>query len=197
MLQDLPDIDEDNCYRFHHKSTVNFEKAFQNDSNKTFEYFLNSENPFGECEQDLVNVALKIVVNKESLKSVWEAPSIGIVQKSNFIEERLVKKTKSIHDHIKMNKLPLLNTEVVSKSSKGQENIKLVKADCQLFSNLYLASQSRVGDLDNFFALENHAFPVSLSEYGKLHGGTKSDFLDCLESIDIPTYIKPKIDAII
>ena len=197
MLQDLPDIDEDNCYRFHHKSTVNFEKAFQNDSNKIFEYFLNSENPFGECEQDLVNVALKIVVNKESLKSVWEAPSIGIVQKSNFIEERLVKKTKSIHDHIKMNKLPLLNTEVVSKSSKGQENIKLVKADCQLFSNLYLASQSRVGDLDNFFALENHAFPVSLSEYGKLHGGTKSDFLDCLESIDIPTYIKPKIDAII
>ena len=96
-----------------------------------------------------------------------------------------------------MNKLPLLNTELVSKSSKGQENIKLVKADCQLFSNLYLASQSRVGDLDNFFALENHAFPVSLSEYGKLHGCTKSDFLDCLESIDIPTYIKPKIDAII
>ena len=197
MLQDLPDIDEDNCYQFHHKSTVNFEKAFQNDSNKIFEYFLNSENPFGECEQDLVNVALKIVVNKESLKSVWETPSIGIVQKSNFIEERLVKKTKSIHDHIKMNKLPLLNTEVASKSSKGQENIKLVKADCQLFSNLYIASQSRVGDLDHFFALENHAFPVSLSEYGKLHVGTKSDFLDCLESIDIPTDIKPKIDAII
>ena len=70
-----------------------------------------------------------------------------------------------------MNKLPLLNPKVASKSSKGKENIKLVKADCRLFSNLYIASQSRAGDLVNFFSHENHAFPVSLSEYGKLCEG--------------------------
>ena len=75
--------------------------------------------------------------------------------------------------------------------------MKLVKADCRLFSNLYIAIQSRAGDLDNFFAHENHAFPVSPSEYGKLRGGAKSDFFDCLESIDKPTYIKPKIEAVI
>ena len=55
---------------------------------------------------------------------------------------------------------------------------------------MYIASQSRARDLDNFFA-------VLLSEYGKLCGATKPDFLDCLESISKPTYIKPKIDAII
>ena len=96
-----------------------------------------------------------------------------------------------------MNKLPLLNPKVASKSSKGKENIKLVKADCRLFSNLYIASQSRAGDLVNFFSHENHAFPISLSEYGKLCEGTKSNFLDCLESLDKPTYNKPKINAII
>ena len=96
-----------------------------------------------------------------------------------------------------MNKLPLLDPKVASKSSKGKEKIKLVKTDCRLFSNRGIASQSRAGDLNNFFAQENHAFQVSPSEYGKLRGGTKSDFLDCLKSIDKPTYIKPKIDAII
>ena len=89
-------------------------------------------------------------MNKESLKSVLETLSIGTVQKSDFIEERLVKKIMSLYDDIKMNKLLLLNSTVASKSSK--EKIKLVKTDCRLFSNLYIASQSRAGDLDNFFA---------------------------------------------
>ena len=96
-----------------------------------------------------------------------------------------------------MNKLPLLNPKVASKSSKGKDKIKLITADCRLFSNLYIASQSRAGDLYNFFAHEDRAFPASLSEYGKLRGGTKSDFLGCLQSIEKPTYIKPKIDAIV
>ena len=104
---------------------------------------------------------------------------------------------RSPYDYIKINKLPLLDPKVASKSSKGKEKIKLVKTDCQLFSNRGTASQSRAGDLDHFFAYENHAFQVSFSEYGKLRGGTKSDFLDRLKTIDKPTYIKPKIDAII
>ena len=145
----------------------------------------------------MVNLVSKTVVNKESLKSVWDAFSKGIVQKSDFIEECLVKKAKPFYDHIKMNKLPLLNPKFALKSSKGKEKIKLVKADCRLFSNLYIAIQSRAGDLDNFFAHKNHALTVSLSRYGKLRTSTKSDFLSCLKSIDKQTYIKPKIDAII
>ena len=62
IFQDLPDIDEDDCYRFH------------------------NGNPFVECEQDLVNVVSKTVVNKESLKSVREAFSFCIVPKWDFID---------------------------------------------------------------------------------------------------------------
>ena len=69
MFQDLPDIDENDCYQFHHENTDNFEKTFRNDSNKLLEDFLNNGNRFAECEQDLVNVVSKTVVNKESLKS--------------------------------------------------------------------------------------------------------------------------------
>lgn len=75
-----------------------------------------------------------------------------------------------------MNKLSLLNPKFASKSSRGKEKKKLVKADCQLFSNLYTVSQSGAGDLENFFAHENHVFPVSLSEYGQLRGGHKVRF---------------------
>ena len=79
MFQDLPDIDKDDCFQFHYENNDNFEKTFRNDSNKLFEDFLNNGNPFVEWEQELVNIVSKIVVNKESLKSVREALSIGIV----------------------------------------------------------------------------------------------------------------------
>ena len=67
MFQDLPDVDEDDCYQFHHENTDNSEKTFQNDSNKLCKDFLNNGNPFVECEQDLVNVVLQNLVNKKSL----------------------------------------------------------------------------------------------------------------------------------
>ena len=128
-FQDLPDIYIDDCYQFHHQNTDNFEKTFRNDSNKLFGDFLRNGNSLVECEQDLVNVVSKNVVNTESLKSVHEALSIDSLTSC--------KKDKSLYDHIKMNKLPLLNPKVASKSSKGKEKIKLVYTDCRLFSNLF------------------------------------------------------------
>ncbi|KAG0717220.1 hypothetical protein GWK47_008187 [Chionoecetes opilio] len=47
---------------------------------------------------------------------------------------------------------------------------------------LYIASQTRDGDLAEFFRHENQACPPSLSQLGKLRLGTKSDLLMCLES---------------
>ena len=54
------------------------------------------------------------------------------------------------------------------------------------FSSLYIDCQKRAGDLDNFFAHENHSFPVSISEHGNLHKSSKSDFTSCLPSIVEP-----------
>ena len=44
-----------------------------------------------------------------------------MVQKSDFIEESLVKETKSLHDHSQMNKLSLLNPKVVQYPQKEKE----------------------------------------------------------------------------
>ena len=67
MFQDLPAIDEDDCYQLHHETTDTFEKLFGNDYNELFEDFHNNGNPFVECDQDLVNAVSKTVVNKKSL----------------------------------------------------------------------------------------------------------------------------------
>ena len=44
-------------------------------------------------------------------------------------------------------------------------------------SRLYIACQTRVGDLDRFFSHENHAAPPLLSVGGQLRIGTKADLL--------------------
>ena len=57
--------------------------------------------------------------------------------------------------------------------------------------DIYVACQSREGDLDNFFAHENH---VSTSEYRKLGKATsKSDFFQCIESLVDVIYDAPDV----
>ncbi len=55
-----------------------------------------------------------------------------------------------------------------------------MKADTHLFSRMYISCQVRQANMSDFFRHENHAFPPSLSEAGKLCQGSKSDIVDCL-----------------
>ena len=56
----------------------------------------------------------------------------------------------------------------------------MLKSDIALFSQLYIIMQHRVSDISTFFIHENHPFPPSLSDQGKLQFGKKSDLLDIL-----------------
>jgi len=47
-----------------------------------------------------------------------------------------------------------------------------LKSDCSLFSRLYITCQSCKGDLQEFFRHENHPWPPSLSQHGKLRHGS-------------------------
>ena len=55
-----------------------------------------------------------------------------------------------------------------------------VTSDRYLFSRLYIASQQRDGDLEEFFKLKNQLYPPSLSEFGNLRFGKKSDLISCV-----------------
>ena len=71
--------------------------------------------------------------------------------------------------------------------------VTALKNDCNLFSRLYIACQTRDGDLDTFFTHENQSTPPSLSLGGKIRLGTKADLLHCLELKE--THNTPVVNA--
>ena len=70
-----------------------------------------------------------------------------------------------------------------------------LKDDCSLFSRLYIACQSREGDLQDFFRHENQPWPPSLSQNGQLRQGNKADLVQCLQSSAKVVAESPQVDA--
>ncbi|KAK3720972.1 hypothetical protein QZH41_006543 [Actinostola sp. cb2023] len=122
---------------------------------------------------------------------------IGETQFNTFVQERFIDRNKPITDTIKKNNLPMLRTSRKKTTSKQKEKIGLLKDDCALFSRLFIACQSRDGNLEEFFKFENQPWPPSLSQMGELRGGQKSDLVKCLQSVVTPATEQPTLDAII
>ena len=124
-----------------------------------------------------------------------EAEQQGKKQFEAFVRERLTSDATSLHDIIYKNNLCPFRDKNAIVTSNAKENIISLKSDRRLYSNLFIACQSREGDLDSFLAHENHAYPVSLSEYGRLRTrNSKSDFLDCLNNYGDPSEEVPAVD---
>ena len=88
--------------------------------------------------------------------------------------------TSKLYNTIKRNKLPIfLKKNDVIALNKKQE-LTVFKERVNLFSDLYIGWQVRESDLSTFFYDENHVYHPSLSEYGKLWYGQKSNFRECL-----------------
>ena len=74
--------------------------------------------------------------------------------------------------------------------------MRTLASDCRLYANLYVACQSRKGNLEEFFSHENQYFPISISEIGKLRKcNAKSDFLKCLEHYGQINFEAPSVNA--
>ena len=70
----------------------------------------------------------------------------------------------------------------------------------QLFSQLYVATQVRDGDMEEFFTHETLDHPPSLSKHGTIRSGDKSDLIQCLKSLaneqDMPLDM-PDVDGLV
>ena len=67
--------------------------------------------------------------------------------------------TRSIHDPMKKNAVPLLRCPQPKSKTKQAEKITLLKNDVALFSNLYIVLQHRESDISVFFEHENNPPP--------------------------------------
>jgi len=139
-------------------------------------------NPFEEESQDMIALDTKEIADAAVVDTVYNAKKLGQEQFDAFTKKCIKDRTTPLNDTIHRNKLPLFCT-TARRASKGKQQLTSLKCDVQLFSRLYIACQTRDGDLEGFFCHENQACPPSLSVAGKLYLGAKSDLLACLEDL--------------
>ena len=195
MLED--EDAKENESLLHHEDTDHFEAGFLKDCDDLKKSFQAWGNPFEEDEEDLVMYTSKKVLPITATKSVREAYQIGKKQYEFFSKKR-----SSLYDAIKKNKLELFRKKNSIIASKKKQAAISAKERAKLYQDLFIACKTRsVGDLVDFFKHENHSYPPSLSEYGKLnHPSQKSDFLTCLkgpsdESVEV--FNPPEVEAVV
>ena len=123
-------------------------------------------NPFQEQSPDLLVLDTHDIKDKDVANTVNSSETLGKTQFQEF-----------------------------KKSAKHQSQVAMLKKNCQLFSQLYIACQLRDGKHDEFFSIENETFPPSLSKDGMLCTGNKSDLLSSLDDIQDTSQHKTSIEC--
>ena len=182
----------------HHEAEASFQVSFTRDVNALMATLDEMGNPFMEESNDLLVLDTKDIAGPAATTRMCQIESLGIDQCNEFLTERLVRRTKSIYDPIKRNTLSFFK-EPAPKVSKASQRISSLKSDCSLFARLFIACQTREGDLDDFFQHENQACPPSISDLGKLRlPKKKSELAECLQTCTTPKGEMPSnIDVII
>jgi len=108
-------------------------------------------NPFvPTMADDLMSLNSHVLADIAVLKSVKTAHDVGTVQFQKFLKDRL-QGSISVLTPVPRNKLPLFSFKPLSKKGDSKSlKVRELKTDCELFSRLYIACQSRNGDLDEF-----------------------------------------------
>ena len=131
------------------------------------------------------------------VKAVREVVSIDQDQYKAFVKERFQERTKPITEAIKKNQLPLFKQQPQKNQTKDKQKVAALKSDCALFSRLYIACQSRDGNLEEFFKHENQPFPPTLAQAGKIREGQRSDLVKCMEKLVEKKIDTPQVEATI
>ena len=78
-----------------------------------------------------------------------------------------------------------------------KSSLTILRNVCSLFSRLYIACQTRKGDLPEFFRHENQPTPPSLSKLGDMRTGKKTDLQKCLERSPLGSGNADEEDALV
>lgn len=182
----------------HHEQMRGVQATFQKQLNALCSTIEEMGNPFLEQSEDLLVLDTRDIMDSSVSETVRSIEKMGLQQYKSFVSERLDKRTTSLYEPIKRNNLPLFSSPPPSKQkSNDKMKIASLKSNCSLFSRLYVSCQVREGNLEEFFCHENQSFPPSLSQFGKLRSGSKSDLLSCLEKVSPSRAEIPSVDALL
>ena len=181
----------------HHEQTKSFHSRFKKDVTKLVDIFEQFDNPFAADHTDLISVVSNVVADEQVSVTVKTAYTLGQKQFEEFVEQRLCESRVPVNAVIKRNKLALFSNSHTQRVSKGKLRLTAAKNDSALFSRLYIASQCRDGDLDNFFRHENQPYPPALALGAEMRHGNKSDLLTCLPTGSSAVVTQPPVDCVI
>ena len=180
----------------HHEQNPTTQKKFAKDVKALVDTLEEMGNPFLEDNGDLLTLDTKIIMSKEVIQTINTIEENGQKQYNTFLSERLsAPQNMSLSKTITKNNYPLFSKVSVKQPSKIKEQVKYLESNCKLFSGLYIGSQFRQGNTNNFFAVENTPFPRSISEMGQQYVGKKSELLDCFEQCVPSNKVKSDVDA--
>ena len=166
----------------HHEQSAGQQKALVNDVHSFVTEMNKLGNPFTDRTKDLFTIDSQDVMPQSVIDSLTQIRDLGESKYQEFINERLIKNTTPISAIISRNSLSLFRKPKNVSTCKEKQKLLDLKSDCALFSKLCIASQTKEGDIQEFFKHENQKCPPSLSLSEKLRPGNKSDLIRCLET---------------
>ena len=181
----------------HHEQKKSKQLTFANDVKALTQTIKQMGNPFCEDSSDLLVLDSHDIADVSISETIRKIEKLGLEQYEQYVEERLHSHTLSIAEPIKKNSLHLFSRPPVRQKSAKQLQVSSLKSDCSLFSRLYIASQTRDGDLDEFFKHENQVYPPALSQVGVLRSGLKSELVHCLEDLASTNSVPITVDTLI
>ena len=173
----------------HHEETPSAQSKFVEQVQSLTSVISETGNPFLEESSDLLVLDTKDIVDPGIAKKLKEFRETGEQQFSSFWNKLYNNDTKFFHDTIHRNNFTFFS---ILHEKEGPGN--RVKLDRNLFSRLFIASQTRAVDLDEF---ENSPFPASLSENGNVYFTQKSDLVEQLEKHVNVEIQQPAADTLI
>jgi hypothetical protein len=165
----------------HHEQGLSTQNNFKQQVQSLAETMKDMGNPFVDETTELLTLDSHDIVNETVVNTVRTVEELGKKQYAEYQKSVLVDHSKSIHVPIKKNSLRLFKCPASKPKTKQSDKITNLKTDVSLFSRLYIVAQHRECDMTAFFSHENHPFPPSLSDNGKLRQGNKSELIRCLD----------------
>ena len=181
----------------HHEQFKAVQERFMKQVENLCETIEEMGNPFKESSDDLLVLDTHDIADKAIAESVRTIESLGKKLFNSFVSDRLDKCIVPLSAPIKQNKLALFSCPQVKTKSLQKQQIATLKQNCTLFSQSYVSCQVRDGDLDSFFRHENQSYPPSLSKFGSLRMGSKSQLLPILEDLAPVREESPEVDVLL
>ena len=160
----------------HHSENLSEQKRFQRKVKSLISAIDDNGNPFEEIHNDLIQLDTRDCATPEAIMILQNVQQKAADRYGKFVECVLSSNKGSIHD-----KITRMNQKIFKDLQKPEPSQdQNLKNNAALFGRMYIANQHRNGNLLEFFSHENQLSPPSISDKGKLRGGSKSKVLQCI-----------------